>query len=309
MAMANKPRLPTRFTQVSDVMGAYYLLHGLTLWVGGGLGGCLAWQADGLPLAVRVPIVGVLGLLSGAGMFFLALMGHEGFHGSLNRNRRVSMLMGIVASAVAPGFVSVGYNVIHWRHHLYTNTDKDPDYQLYRGNTTLLARLLHGPRLTMVNCLASVWKLVNGSNQLEKSYPFTPQQAKRYAWLNIVLTFSVLSGYACLAVLQPLLFTFLVLIPAVVSQSYWAITPYIEHAGTGVGQRVNARTCTSIVLRFLLLGYTYHLCHHLYPRVQLHRLPALFLYLQEIGYIGDEASVETSLGTALRIGGMGRLEF
>jgi len=279
------------------------------LWLGGGLGAWLVWQAMDLPLAVRMPLVCVLGLLSGAGMFFLALMGHEGFHGSLNPDRRVSMVMGIAASAVAPGFVSVGYNVIHWQHHLYTNTDRDPDYQLYRGNTTLLARLLHGPRLTMVSCLANAWQLAIGNDTLEKSYPFTATQARRYAWLNLCMTGSVLAVYVALAALQPVLFVFLVLIPGMGSQSYWAITPYIEHAGTRVGQRVNARTCTSVVLRCLLLGYTYHLCHHLYPRVQLHRLPALFHYLQEIGYIGDEASVESKLGTALRIGGTQRLEF
>ena len=66
---------------------------------------------------------------------------------------------------------------------------------------------------------------------------------------------------------------------------YWTLHPYIEHADTGTSHYDNARDCTSPVLRFLLLSYTSHHCHHLYPNVPAYRLSALRRHLEGTGYL------------------------
>jgi fatty acid desaturase len=305
-----KPDIPREFRAISNGMGLYYIVHGLMLWFAGAAAAHSLWMAQSLPLALRVLGAVPLVVLSGFGMFFLALQGHEGFHGNLHRHRDVSMLMGIAASSTAPMFLSVGYNVIHWQHHLHTNTARDPDYQLYRRHKTFLARWLNGPRETVLNCLRNTATLVFAPERLERSFPFSAAKARIFALTNLLLALASLAAYAAVAVLAPhAVFVFFVALPLVVSQTYWALCPYIEHAGTAVGDGVDTRTVTSSVLRVLLLGYNYHLCHHLYPRVQLHRLPALYRHLAATHALPAGNVVEGSLVRALRIGATAPLEF
>lgn len=309
MSSSSKMPLPAQFTRINNAMGVYYIVHGLVLWLGGAAIANALYESTALPWPLQWVLMALCVTVSGMGMFFMALQGHEGFHGNLNANRAVSMVMGIVASSVAPFFVSVGYNVIHWQHHLHTNTEKDPDYLLYRGNQSFLARLFNGPRDTMLRCLGNAFKLMRGQRLIDRHYPFTPREAQRYAVLNLLLMVAALVVYAGLALHDLRLFALFVALPAAISQTYWAITPYIEHAGTGVGKGNDARTCTSTVLTVLLAGYTYHLCHHLYPRVQLHKLPALYRYLVRNGHLDASHHVEGSLAKTLRIGSTWNLKF
>jgi fatty acid desaturase len=305
-----KPDIPREFRVISHGMGLYYILHGVLLWFGCAAAAYCVWSAGDLPLALRLLLAFPLSVLSGFGMFFMALQGHEGFHGNLHTNRDVSMVLGIAASATVPLFVSVGYNVIHWQHHLHTNTPQDPDYQRYRHYRTLLARWMDGPRQTAQQCLSNAFMLILRPNQVAHSFPFPPAKARRFALVNVALSLLALAAYAFAALhaAWPVL-VFFVALPLLVSQSYWALCPYIEHAGTAVGTAMDARTVTSRVLHVVLLGYNYHLCHHLYPRVQLHKLPALYRYLVAQNALPQGHAVEPSLTRALRIGARAPLGF
>jgi beta-carotene hydroxylase len=305
----SKPSIPARFHRPSNPMGLYYIVHGLVLWLLPSYAACRLFDSQSVPLAPRLAAIAALLVLSGFGMFFMALLGHEGFHGSMNRNRTVSMCMGIVASCAAPGFVSVGYNVMHWQHHLHTNTSKDPDYLLYRKNTTFFARIFNGPRDTAEICLRNALRLVFAPDRLDRKYPFSQAEARRFAILNLTLATLSLAGYAVLAATHFRVFLFMVAFPVLMSQTYWAMAPYIEHAHTQVGEGRDTRTCTSAILRCLLMGYNFHLCHHLYPKVQLHKLPALHRHLESIGYLPGKAVIEHGFLNAFKVGALGTLHF
>jgi fatty acid desaturase len=308
-ASPSKPNIPAEFHRPDNWMGLYYIAHGLMLWLLPSYAAYRLFGQETLPLAARMLAIAALLVLSGFGLFFMALLGHEGFHGSMNSNRTMSMCLGIVSSCAAPGFVSVGYNVVHWQHHLHTNTSKDPDYQLYRHNKTLFARLLNGPRATAQICLRNALRLVFAPQTLDKTYPFSQAEARRFAVFNLSLATLVWAAYAVLAVTHFRVFVFMVAVPTLVSQTYWAMAPYIEHAQTQVGEGRDTRTCTSKIMRCLLMGYNFHICHHLYPKVQLHKLPALHRHLEAIGYLPGQAVVERGLLNVFKIGGFADLEF
>jgi len=308
-ASPSKPSIPAEFHRPNNLMGFYYIAHGLVLWLLPSYAAYRLFGNDGLPLSLRIAAATVLLVLSGFGLFFMALLGHEGFHGSMNSNRTVSMCLGIVSSCAAPGFVSVGYNVVHWQHHLHTNTPKDPDYQLYRHNTTLFARLFNGPRSTAQICLRNALRLVFAPETLDRKYPFSQAEARRFAIFNLSLATLSGAGYAVLAATHFRVFLFVVAAPTLVSQTYWAMAPYIEHAQTQVGEGRDTRTCTSAIMRCLLMGYNFHICHHLYPKVQLHKLPALHRHLESIGYLPGQAVIERSFLNVFKIGSFATLEF
>jgi beta-carotene hydroxylase len=309
MTQASKPSIPAEFHRPSNLMGFYYIVHGLVLWLLSSYAAYRLFGSEHLPMALRIAAIVVLLVLSGFGMFFMALLGHEGFHGSMNSNRMVSMCLGIVASCVAPGFVSVGYNVMHWQHHLHTNTSKDPDYLLYRKNTTFFDRLFNGPRDTAQISLQNALRLVFAPETLDRKYPFSKMEARRFAIFNLTLATLSLAGYAVLAATHFWPFLFMVAFPVLMSQTYWAMAPYIEHAQTQVGEGRDTRTCTSAILRCLLMGYNFHLCHHLYPKVQLHKLPALHRHLESIGYLPGQAVIERGFLNAFRVGALATLDF
>lgn len=301
MRAAPKPSLPVYFTEVDNASGAYALVHGLLLWLGSGSAAYLIWQWTEWHWAMRLATALPCVVAAGLGMFYLGSLGHEGFHGSLHRNRHVSMVLGLIASLGAPLFLSVGVNVYHWRHHLHTNTIDDPDYLLYRGNRSLLARL-RGPLDTTRYCAGKLARLLLMREPIDRGFPFSSGQMCLYAWLNLALVIGATVAFGALALIDTTAFAWLVGAPAVVAQAYWTIHPYIEHGGTSTRPGSNARNCTSWIQRVLLRGYTYHLCHHLYPRVQAHKLPALDRHLRQIGFFTEDAPRESTFLGALRVG-------
>ncbi|MBB3228876.1 fatty acid desaturase [Luteibacter sp. Sphag1AF] len=301
MKPTRRPPLPAEFRETSNLMGLYYIVHGLVLWLGSGWLAYAIYQHAAWPLWLRVVAMALPVISSGFGMFYMGSLGHEGFHRNMNRHQDVSMVMGMLASLGAPLFLSVGVNIYHWRHHLHTNTPQDPDLQLYRGNRNLLAKMRVSLD-TNLYCVRNVVRLILARDKLDRTFPLSAARMRFYACLNVVMVAAATTGYVALALAAPTLFVFLVLAPAIVAQLYWALHPYIEHGDTADVEGNNARNCTSPVLRFMLMGYTYHLCHHLYPSVQTHRLPALYRHLKAVGYVRDEDTTETSLFGAIRIG-------
>src|SRR5262245_5385427 len=69
-----------------------------------------------LPLCL-LPVL----LLAQQGLHLLGLVGHEGMHLSLTRNRYVSAILGIFFSSMVINFMEMGFAISHWNHHRYTN--------------------------------------------------------------------------------------------------------------------------------------------------------------------------------------------
>lgn len=301
--------IPSDFRKINNAMYVYYVAHGLALWLGCAWAASFLVRSEALPIWARLPCVGALIVLSGLGLFFLGLQGHEGFHGNLNSDRRVSMLLGIAASSVMPFFISTGYTVIHWQHHRFTNTERDPDFAHYSRLTSFWSRLARGAPVVVCNAAHEALVLIFRRREPRAlHYPFPAREARVFASLNVVLSLAALAAYAWVAVQSMHVFLFYVVLPWLVASSYFSMLPYIEHAGTGVGYGVNARTCTSWLFSTVLLGYCYHQEHHLYPNVQLHKLGRLHRYRVKHGLLSESATVEPSTAEVIRVGVAGRLD-
>lgn len=297
-----KPRLPEKLRKINNLSVIYYYLHGLVVWLVPGAVSYWLWQQPQLATMFKIPLMIALAVIGGFGLFFMALLGHEGFHGSLNRSRHVSMALGIVPSSVVPFFVSTGYNIIHWQHHLYTNTERDPDYVLYQRYKGFLARVAMGPSTVMQNCLRSAFRIFTDWDSVQGTFPFSKRAARVFVVMNLACSVGFLTLYGYLIVTHPVLFVLLVGLPGLFTSVYWAMAPYLEHAGAGMEEGRNTRTFQSRLYNVLLLNYCYHNSHHLYPRVQLHKLKAVHRYLDAKGLLDEGAVVEKSLLQGIRIG-------
>src|SRR5690554_5098225 len=140
-----KEQIPSEFFEKNNLMGFYYILHGLVLWLGLGYAAAWVYDVESIPWLARVACAVVCVLLAGLALTHLGTMSHEGFHGNINKNRDLSMLLGVLASSAVPFFLGVGFTVSHWQHHLYTSTEKDPDYVMFKKHGDILSRFANGP--------------------------------------------------------------------------------------------------------------------------------------------------------------------
>lgn len=304
-----KTTLPKRFYEKNNAIGLYCIAHGLGLWMGLAYGAYLIYRSGSLPLAARLVLVALIVPISGMAMFYTTTLAHEGFHGNLNRNRHVSMLMGIAASSAIPLFVATGYTMIHWPHHLYTNTPEDPDFASYSRYRNVFSRVLMGPMRSGASFYSKAMNVVLDPDRgMVAHYPFAPRTTRSFAILNLILVTAASVAYVALALSNIELFMFIVVMPMLVSTTYLGIVPYIDHSGTGLTKGENARSYTSWMFTAILLGTNYHREHHLYPNVPSYKLAAVHRLHKANGLLSAKAVVEPGLLAALRIGVRGQLD-
>lgn len=293
--------IDSRLLEKNNWMGMYCILHGYALWLGFGGMAWLAWTSS-WPVAWRAIAVLAAVALSGLGMFYITTLSHEGFHGSLNRRRHVSMVMGVLASSAVPSFLAVGYTIRHWHHHLYTNTLQDPDYADYHRYRSFLARVAWGPSLSSLAFLRNVVFLFVSPQSVDlRHYPFPLPVLRRYAVLNLVASGLFLALYAYMALAQPIVMLTMLLLPSMVLTVYLGIVPFIDHAETGLDKGMNARSYTSGFFSLMFLGTNYHREHHLHPSAPSYRLGRIHRLYRAHGDLRG-AHVEPSLTRALWIG-------
>lgn len=304
-----KTTLPKRFYEKNNAIGLYRIAHGIGLWMGLGYGAYLIYRNESLPWTVRLLLAALIVPVSGMAMFYTTTLAHEGFHGNLNRSRRLSMLMGIAASSAIPLFIATGYTMIHWPHHLYTNTPEDPDFASYRRYRTAFSRVLMGPMQSGASFFSTAVKLVlRPSRAMVAHYPFAPSEARAFAVLNLILVAVASAAYVALARFNTELFVFVVVLPMLVSTTYLGIVPYIDHSGTGLTKGENARSYTSWIFTAILFGTNYHREHHLYPSVPSYKLAAVHRFHKANEMLSANAVVEPGFLAALRIGVSGQLD-
>jgi fatty acid desaturase len=120
------------------------------------------------------------------------------------------------------------------------------------------------------------------------SLPFPPGAIRALAGFNIACSLLWLSVYAVIAFFDPVTGLISIAIPHVLGLLYTGLRPYVEHAGTGPGLFLDARTRTAPFFSILYFFNNYHLEHHLYPSVPCYRLPAVHRFLKERGYLDDK---------------------
>jgi beta-carotene hydroxylase len=196
---------------------------------------------------------------------------HEAVHGNIaGRNPRLAWLESVIGHA--SGFVLLapypGYRVLHLHHHANTNDPvEDPDYWV--KSRTWLGQLIRCLVIQPVYIL-HLWKIARDPRTMRiffwelayvASYVVIVFAAWRFGFGKELTLLWILPGYIGV-VLAPLMLD-------------WPV----HHPHTGRGRYAD----TAILLfprRFRLImdiafsGHTYHLIHHLYPRVPFYRYAA-----------------------------------
>jgi fatty acid desaturase len=188
-----------------------------------------------------------------------------------------------------PNLISArAYRRNHFAHHLYLNTDKDPDWARKRENPDwsfpkgwnyllrLLLRDLSG--LGAIVFLKTVRSVSAGDTSVGKGFTYSRYGfyfaiASILIWANVVGLFIL---YWCVPMFTWLMFIFR--LRSIAEHS--AINYHNENAATRT-------TCASLIERVFIApkNVNYHIEHHLYPSVPFYRLPQLHaLLLSKPGY-------------------------
>ena len=254
----------------------------------------LIFQYADWPLLASILLSIPLFFLASQGYHLLGFLGHEGFHNNLHSNKWVSAILGIITSSATVVFLQIGVAIDHWNHHRYANTDKDPDFRLFDKYKTFVSRLLltrsHANR-TFVN---DTFKLIQRKplDMSMKGLPFSKEDYRLLAWLNIICNLSWLSFYIYVAYFVSWQWILLgVLIPLLAVNIYSSMRPYIEHANTGQSINNFARSRTHWLFTWLYAGNNFHFEHHLYPGVPCYKLPAVHRYLIANNWIDKDNHV------------------
>ncbi|MGE0440148.1 MAG: fatty acid desaturase [Gemmatimonadales bacterium] len=130
-------------------------------WFGIGLGWALvAWRPGPLTVALAVPLIG-------SSFYGLFILGHDGMHRRLFRNRRLNDLWNDVFCQGPIGAITHINNRNHLRHHQYLATGDDPD----RHKHACFNKVEHGELLGFLSGIAGLVRTA--------ANVFRPNQAAR----------------------------------------------------------------------------------------------------------------------------------
>ena len=242
-----------------------------------------ATVTSNLSLWFKIPIVLLCVLLAGHSFHLFGDFGHDGVHLILLKNKYISLTVGMFVGA-ASFFPVMGYGIVHWNHHRYTNQDLDPNVNIYSPHKTFWQRLLLASIVANRIYTNNTLNLVM-NKPFEKGYrlPFTDTEIRRFAFLNLIFMLFWAIVYSYIAMINGSLALFALLLPYLCSIAITGLRIYIEHADTGGGIFLDSRSFSSPLYTFLLFGNNFHLEHHLYPKVPAYKLPLVHKYLKEKG--------------------------
>jgi fatty acid desaturase len=264
-----------------------------------------AWAARNVydlswPLAAKLPLIAVLIALAGHGLHLLGIVGHEGIHFTLHRNKVVSAMIGIVVASLLVGQFASGFAATHWNHHRFTNTQSDPDGQVFMRYRSLWARMLFA-RLHADHIYFGTTIRIALDRPLALAYrfPLPPRTFRRCAWFNLAAAASFFALYVAITWVDPVTGVISIGLPLISAALFSGLRPYVEHANTEPGMFRDTRSRTSWLSTWFFLGTNYHLEHHLYPSVPCYRLPRVHRFLVGEGVLAG-APIETTLGGGWR---------
>jgi len=216
--------------------------------------------------------------------------GHEGLHGNLNRNWLISVHLGLFLSSMAISYLVTGYFVTHWHHHLYTNTEDDPDVEACSRFQTFLSRCFLSRMYLTKIYRKNTYRLAFGREFPIDRLPFELQQLRTYARLNLLYQLFWITAYAAIGFIDVMWLLVAIVVPHLGAVAGSGIRVYVEHAGTDANPGREARSFSSRFWTILFFGNNLHLEHHLYPNVPCHRLPAVHEWLKKQGFFESNAS-------------------
>jgi fatty acid desaturase len=293
VSIAERPRLPEHLRTEPDSFGLVFCAYALLLFL---IPGALSiWVLEGVSsLSLTIILLLPLWLVGQQGIHLLGMVGHEGLHGNLHRNRLLSVHLGLFLSSMAISYLVTGYFVTHWHHHLYTNTEDDPDLEACSRFQTFLSRcFLSRMHLTKIY-RENTYRLAFGREFPIGRLPFELQQLRTYARLNLVYQLFWITAYVAVGFINVTWLLVAIVVPHLGAVVGSGIRVYVEHAGTDAMPGREARSFSSRFWSILFFGNNLHLEHHLYPNVPCHRLPAIHHWLKKQGFFESNASyIET----------------
>jgi len=297
------------FTRASDLMGWLAVLGDWAI-IAAALA-LAAWRPAAWSVALAL-------LLLGGRQLGLAILMHEGSHGSLFRTRALNSVVGRWLCGAPIGIDIERYRTHHLAHHSFTGTERDPDLCLVRpfpttrgGFARKLARDLVG--LTgikrLVGLLAMDFGFITYTASGDAERITDPEPWPRRLALGLrrvapplvvnaslfTLLWALGHGWVYLLWVGAWLTTF---------SLFLRIRAIAEHACTELSAEPlrNTRTVRAGPLARLFVaphGVCFHLEHHLLMTVPYFRLQALHRLLVERGAL-DESPVASSYLSVLR---------
>lgn len=278
-----RPGLPAEFYRPEPAWVLLYFAYAFALFFGCGYA-CYTVAVSGWPLLLKIPTVVVCAFLASNGLHVLGWLAHEGIHLSMVKHKQLNLVLGCFAGSVL-FFPTIGLGIAHWPHHRFTNRPEDPDTLVQSRCRTFWSRLFLGRIIANRSYFGNAVRVLF-QRALQSSYrmPFSRRALCGYSALNFgfMLLWAVL--YAAVALRNGPYFLFGFVLPYLLMIPITGLRPYIEHAGTDVGEFRDARSYTSWVYTVLLFGNNYHLEHHLYPSVPGYKLPRVHRKLMREGY-------------------------
>ena len=251
-------------------------------------------------------------LVIGTRQHALTVLMHEGSHYLLYRNRVVNDVVCDLFCAFPMAMSTTLFRATHVKHHLYTNTDQDPDFQQWEQDPGWT----RWPKQSWGQCVwvvlqsllgLNVWK---GTSLFLRWNPtanmFRPLGPDLPLLTRVLFVTSLSAFYAAIIMSGQLVNALiLMLVPTfTVLNLLLRMRATADHVGVANTHELNmTRTIEPGWLDRLLFsahGVTYHIEHHLFPSVPCSNLKRLHAVLLEDEQYCREAHVTSGFGGMFR---------
>lgn len=249
----------------------------------------------------------------------LAILAHDGAHGTLMRTPWLNRVVGHWLCGVPNNVSMARYRVHHLGHHAHAGTERDPDLSLTAGFPTSRTRLVRRFArdllgISSVKRIVGIGLMAAGTIEYTAAVDVTPIDTRGRSWGEALRVTAgnlwpyVLFNAVALAGLAAIGHAWLLGL-------WWAayMTTYsvflrvraaAEHACTpgGLDPRRSTRTVVPGRLGAALWAphnVNFHIEHHLLPTVPCYRLPKLHAVLTERGWLQDACVDRRGYGSVL----------
>lgn len=291
--MAKYKRIPRQFSEQSTTKMILMVLHRLTMFVACTLAFTYLLGTD---LSLIFKALGSLPLifLGSCALHNIGLLGHEGTHFTLAKKHYDSALIGTLFSAMVPFHFNTGFAVTHALHHWHTNTEKDPDLEVFLPFKNFWSRFFLARSKASRVYLKDTILLAMGKLPHPNQVGLKDKELFKLAKINLFFSSLFLVIYGTLIFQYPTTFGLAFLLIYFTAVFLSGIRPYMEHVGTNSGDFSNSRTFSSPLLDYVYGTINYHLAHHMHPMVPAYNLPKLHQWMLKEGHIDPSKAVKSS---------------
>ncbi|MEO0336466.1 MAG: fatty acid desaturase [Pseudomonadota bacterium] len=300
--MARPSRIPKEFQEQNAIKMWLMVIHRVGMFFACLTASCLLVASD-FPLGYVAPLFLITTALGSVALHNIGLLGHEGMHFTLAKDRYQSGLLGTLLSTMVPLHFNVGFALTHALHHWHTNTENDPDLAIFSNFRNLVSRFFLARSKASRAYLKDTVLLAAGKMPHRNQVGLPDESLKKLARWNLAGSVMFLVAYGVGIALSPGVFAVSFLSIYLLAVGVSGLRPYMEHAGTDTGQFSNSRSFANGLLTYVFGTINLHLAHHLHPQVPAYNLPRLYDWLKEQGHIPEAEAIEqtSTLGLMLDI--------